>query len=118
MRVPHDQTVTCPSWWHQRPLELRRERCRTPTARTGRRLPRNESPTRKKRRDRRGAESAGRSARDAVAALMQSALDAVRAIPAAAVLPLLVAIARGTAQPDVAIDYLPAMGLRVDVAPA
>ncbi|HET7868389.1 MAG TPA: beta-ketoacyl synthase chain length factor [Burkholderiaceae bacterium] len=47
-----------------------------------------------------------------------AALDAVRAIPAAHVLPLLAAIARGAEQRDVAIDYLPAMGLRVDVTPA
>jgi hypothetical protein len=46
-----------------------------------------------------------------------ASLDALRAIPAAAVLPLLVAIARGGEQRDVAVDYLPAIGMRVDVTP-
>jgi hypothetical protein len=48
-------------------------------------------------------------------ALASASLDALRAIPAAAVLPLLVAIAQGGTHRDVAIDYLPTMGLRVDL---
>ena len=47
----------------------------------------------------------------------EASLDALHAIPAAAALPLLVAMAKGVPQRDIAIDYLPAMGLRVDVAP-
>jgi hypothetical protein len=52
-----------------------------------------------------------------VAELPNASLDALRrAIPAAAVLPLLVALAQGTSQ-AVAIDYLPGLGLQVDVEP-
>lgn len=52
-------------------------------------------------------------------ALADASLDVLRrAIPAAAALPLLVALARGTSQAGVVIDYLPSMALRVDVAPA
>ncbi|MEO8153418.1 MAG: beta-ketoacyl synthase chain length factor [Rhizobacter sp.] len=52
-------------------------------------------------------------------ALADASLDALRrAIPAAAALPLLVALAGGTSQGGVVIDYLPHMALRVDVAPA
>jgi len=49
--------------------------------------------------------------------LPDASLDALRgAIPAAAVLPLLVALAQGTSQ-TVAIDYLPSLGLQVNVVP-
>lgn len=47
-----------------------------------------------------------------------AALDALRAIPAAWSLPLLVAMAKGVPQAEVAIEYLASVGLRVDVMPA
>ncbi len=45
-----------------------------------------------------------------------ASLDALRAIPAAAALPLLVALAQGGTHADVAVDFLPSAGLRVDVS--
>ena len=54
----------------------------------------------------------------AAQALADASLDALRrAIPAAAALPLLVALARGALQAGVVIDYLPGMALHLDVAP-
>jgi len=50
--------------------------------------------------------------------LREASLETLRhALPAAAVLPLLVAIAQGAAQRHMALGYLPAMGLLVDVEP-
>jgi hypothetical protein len=47
-----------------------------------------------------------------------TALDALsRAIPAAAALPLLQAMARGGAARRIALDYLPTMGLQIDLQP-
>ena len=55
----------------------------------------------------------------AAVGMLSPSLDALRReIPAAAGLPLLVAIARGTAHRGVAVDYLPTVGLRIDVEPA
>ena len=50
--------------------------------------------------------------------LADASLDSLcRAIPAAAALPLLVALAQGTPQHGVVLDYLATVGLRVDVEP-
>lgn len=50
--------------------------------------------------------------------LQDASLDALcRAIPAAAALPLLVALAQGGVRRGVVLTYLPALGLRVDVEP-
>jgi hypothetical protein len=54
----------------------------------------------------------------AAAALASASLDILRrSIPAAAVLPMLVALTRNQVQADVAIDYLSTTGLLVDVEP-
>jgi hypothetical protein len=53
-----------------------------------------------------------------VSVLGDASLEALRrAVPAAAALPLLVALAAGVPRQAVAIDYLPTMGLRIDVLP-
>jgi hypothetical protein len=53
-----------------------------------------------------------------VSPLADASLDSLRrAIPAAAALPLLVALAQGTRHHEVVIDYLATVGLRVDVEP-
>ncbi len=50
--------------------------------------------------------------------LADVSLDLLRqVVPAAAALPLLVALAQGRPQPGVVLDYLPETGLRVDVEP-
>jgi len=50
--------------------------------------------------------------------LQDASLDALcRAIPAAAALPLLVALAEGGVQRGVVLSYLPALSLRIDVEP-
>lgn len=52
------------------------------------------------------------------AAMADASLDALRrVVPAAAALPLLVAMARGEAQQGLVLDYLPGMGLRLDLEP-
>ena len=51
-------------------------------------------------------------------ALQNASLDALRrAIPAAAGLPLLAALAQGAPRQGLVLDYLPKVGLRVDVLP-
>lgn len=52
------------------------------------------------------------------AAMADASLDALRrVIPAAAALPLLAALARGEAQQGLVLDYLPDMGLQLDLEP-
>ncbi len=54
----------------------------------------------------------------AASPLADNSLDALRrVIPAAAALPLLVALAQGRPQHGVVVDYLPEAGLRIDVEP-